>query len=330
MQKRVLSIVFAFATMFFCNVEAQNWLDDASFNIRSSFEYNHTKTDDLKGFNGEHFNLNMQGHITENISFRFRQRFHKNIVSGNNIFNATDFLYIDWQIDKHWSLRFGRDEILIGGYEYDYAPIDVYYYSDFCNNLPECYAFGASVGYNFNADQKLIFQITNTPFKGGNSNLLSCNLAWFGYIAPWWKTIWSVNESEYADGKFENIIALGNRFEFGDWYIEADYISRYRSSFDKFLFDHFAVIGKLNYNYKNWNFFAKGGYDADRYPKAYHPTTYILDFEYDYTHIGCGAEYFPLKDSKDLRLHAVYYYNDNLESHNLMLGATWKLNLLRK
>ena len=41
-------------------------------------------------------------------------------------------------------------------------------------------------------------------------------------------------------------------------------------------------------------------------------------------------EYFPLKDSKDLRLHAVYYYNDNLESHNLMLGATWKLNLLRK
>ena len=322
MKKNILLLV---ALIIGSTSYAQKWLDDVSFNVRSSFEYDHTEEQDAKGFNGEHFNLNVQGHLSDNVSFRFRQRFHKDIVNGDNIFNATDFLYINWKINEHWSVNFGRNEIFIGGYEYDYAPIDVYYYGDFCNSLPECYAFGGSVAYNFNPNQQLVFQISNSPFFGGNSNLLSYNLAWFGYVAQWWKTIWSVNECEYTDGEFENMIALGNRFEFGNWYLEADIINRYRSSYDNFLFDNWAFIGKLNYNYHNWNFFLKGGYDNNNYRFDYN-----YRIEYNYTHIGCGTEFFPLKNSKDLRLHAVYYYNDNLESHSFMLGATCKINLLEK
>ena len=336
MKKRFL--IFAVIVLSFYGIKAQSHIDELSVNVRSSFEYNHhsINDEDHKGFNGEHFNINMQGHITDNITYRIRQRFHKDMVKGNNFFNATDFLYIDWKINEHWSLNFGRQEIFIGGYEYDYAPIDVYFYGDFCNVLPECYGFAGSVAYNFNEHQQLVFQVSNSPFYGGNSNMLSYNLAWFGNIAPWWRTIWSVNESEYANGEFENMIALGNRIGTDNVYLEADFINRYRKDYKNFLLDNWGFVAKFNYTYNNFNFFVKGGYDKDKYRFLLH----VGDNKFEYKHIGGGVEYFPLKDNKNVRLHAVYHYTqENLAdvpnetkkyTHNVLIGATWKINVIKK
>ena len=45
---------------------------------------------------------------------------------------------------------------------------------------------------------------------------------------------------------------------------------------------------------------------------------------------GAGAEFFPLKDNKDIRLHAIWASNTHLtESHYINVGLTWKLDLTR-
>lgn len=329
MKRAILLSIMALLTLN--SLQAQTSIDEMYFNARGSFAYNHDDDSDTKGFAGEYFNFVIAGQIDNNLSFRIRQRFNKQIVKDNNPFNATDFLYIDWKIDDNWSFTFGKQAIAIGGYEYDYAPIDVYYYSDFCDRLPECYAFGATMSYKFNENQLLMLQVTNSPFKGGFSDLLTYNLAWYGQIAPWWKTIWSVNEAEYKSGDFFNYIALGNKFIFGDFYLDLDVMNRYMKDYDDFLAYDWNVVAKLNYNYKNYNFFVKGGYDE------FVPYGSLIDGGYpydpnaqeDYTHIGAGVEYFPL-NNENLRLHAVYSYQDREERHTILLGATWKFNMIKK
>ena len=45
---------------------------------------------------------------------------------------------------------------------------------------------------------------------------------------------------------------------------------------------------------------------------------------------GAGAEFFPLKENKDIRLHAIWASNTHLtESHYINVGLTWKLDLTR-
>lgn len=307
---------------------SQNYVDELYFNARGSFDFNDITHNDKEGVSGEFFNFNILGKINDNISYRIRQRLNKT-VTGGNVLSATDFLYFDWKINEKWSVAFGKQEIFIGGFEYDYAPIDVYFYSDFCNTLPECYSFAGSVFYNIKENQQFVFQLSNSPYFGGFSNELSYNLAWFGTIAPWWKTIWSVNEAEFADGKFMNYIALGNQFYFGNFTLDIDFMNQYCSDYDDFLFTDWNIVSKLNYNYKDFNFFVKGGYDKT---PVNAPLWAISSAVYDgnYSYCGGGIEYFPFKN-KDLRLHAVYYWQDkDKDTHNISLGATWTMNVIKK
>ncbi|MBO6118307.1 MAG: hypothetical protein J6P44_07185 [Bacteroidales bacterium] len=327
MKKRLLTFTALICSIISLNAQS-NYVDQLYFNARGSFNFQEGKDWDDKGAKAEFFNFNMSGHIADNITYRVRQRFTKTVTADNPL-NATDFLYFNWDINEKWSMAFGKQEIFIGGFEYDYAPIDVYFYSDFCNTLPECYSFAASVFYNINKNQQLVFQLSNSPYYADFSNKLSYNLAWFGNIAPWWKTIWSVNEVEFADGKYMNYIALGNQFSFGDFTLDVDFMNQYCSDYDDFFFTDWNIVGKLNYNYKDFNFFCKGGYDKT---PVNAPVWAISSAVYDgdYSYIGGGLEYFPLKN-KDLRLHAVYYWQDKAEGvHNISIGATWQLNVINK
>ena len=46
-----------------------------------------------------------------------------------------------------------------------------------------------------------------------------------------------------------------------------------------------------------------------------------------YWYVGGGVHYFPLRDSRDLRLHAVAAYNNFAKSVSITLGATYHFNL---
>jgi len=328
------AIVFIGIVIATISLKAQidGHIDEMYFNARGSFNVQHAENTN-KGFEGENLNFVIAGKLTDNISYRIRQRFNKEI-SASNPFNATDFLYLDWQVDDNWSLSFGKQEIYIGGFEYDYAPIDVYFWSECWGELPSSYSFAGSVGYNFTDNQKVIFQLSNSPFYATSTNNLSYNFVWFGQIFPFWKTIWSVNESEYSKGKFQNIISLGNRLEFSSFYWELDFVNRSinednTAKKDDFLFSHWGVVTKLNYRYNKWSLFCKFSYDKDN---NFYLDRYKRWSDYNYTTLGVGAECFPLNNDK-LRLHAVYYVNDQNKSedqttqHNILLGMTWKINI---
>ena len=93
----------------------------------------------------------------------------------------------------------------------------------------------------------------------------------------------------------------------------------------EFLQKSFKFQGNTYQNQEKLDIFVKGGYDDN---SINYVNTLNNPFVYrdPYKYVGGGVEYYPL-DSKDLRLHCVYYYNNEDKIHNLDLGATWKLSV---
>lgn len=325
--KKILTLFALLCCLY--SAQAQNRVDNLFFEARGGFADEFTSKNNSNHFTGDFFNFQANGHLSDKISYRIRQRLTKNPFDQDNILNGTDFLYIDWRINPKWSLTIGKQEIYIGGFEYDYAPIDVYYWSGFCNNLPQSYGMGVSLGFHFDSNNTLYFQIINSPYSlGNNDDYLSYNLAWFGQIAPFWKTIWSANYAEAANSNGLFLFASGNRFQIADFYLEADFTESILETRNDTKCA-FSVVGKLNYNYKDkLNAFVKGGYD-DNILSYDNNAENVFLYHKNYSFIGGGVEFFPL-ENKDLRLHCVYYYNDSDKIHNLNIGATWKLDVISR
>ena len=112
----------------------------------------------------------------------------------------------------------------IGGFEYDLAPIDVYFFSGFCSNVTS-YAFGGSVGYALSGNDQLTAQMCESPFSTAYDDIYAYNLLWQGKHGCW-STLYSLNMVEYMPGKFVNYIALGNQFNLGDVTLTLDLMNR--------------------------------------------------------------------------------------------------------
>ena len=48
----------------------------------------------------------------------------------------------------------------------------------------------------------------------------------------------------------------------------------------------------------------------------------------DYIYYGAGIEYFPLKEDKSVRLHAMWTSNNYTKRHAINIGLTWKFDLV--
>ena len=140
-------------------VLAQEKVDKLYLDMRASFHQE--LTDGVYGSQlvGEYLNFHILGHLSPTVDYRVRQRLNKKVFDERNMFNATDMMYINWQATERWSFLFGKHAVLIGGYEYDAVPIDVYFYSKFCNNLYQGFTFGASATYKMAENQNLVGQI---------------------------------------------------------------------------------------------------------------------------------------------------------------------------
>ena len=137
---------------------AQPKITQLYFDTRASFHQEWENGKYHSQFTGDHFNLNVRGQLTDKLDFRIRQRLNKAVFDAKNIFNATDFLYLRWQATPKLALTAGKNALFIGGYEFDAVPIDVYYYSNFCNNLYQGFAFGVNAEYEFLPGEVLAFQ----------------------------------------------------------------------------------------------------------------------------------------------------------------------------
>ncbi|MBQ6957806.1 MAG: hypothetical protein IJP77_04520 [Bacteroidales bacterium] len=324
--------LFLIACLFPMLLAGQAHVDRLYFDMRASFHQDITDGQYNSQAIGEYLNFQMMGHITPNIDYRIRQRLNKKVFDERNMFNATDFMYVNWQATERWNFLAGKYVVLIGGYEYDAAPIDVYYYSQFCNNIYQAFTFGATVGYKFAEHQQLVGQICNSPLSLGFQNIYAYNLAWNGQFAPWWKTLWSVNFVEDIDKRMVNYVALGNHFIFRDVIFDVDLMNRSGLGQRNFVLSDFSLISKIIWSVGAWNICAKAGYeknDIGNVDSLGRPYDLVIAPGTEYIYAGCGLEWFPL-GRDNLRLHGVYYWDNAARRNNIELGITWRVDVINR
>jgi hypothetical protein len=292
------------------------------------------------GFSGRYLNFAIAGNISDKFSYSFRYRINQDNGNPKDFFGSVDWVYLAYQINKNFSISAGKEVVAVGGYEYDKAPIDVYFWSDFWNNLDPPFRFGTS--FNFHSsdgNHTLKLQVTDSPFcKESLQGLFAYNLLWYGKI-NWFETIYSVNFLEYEKGEFINYIALGNKFNF-DWFSwELDYTNRASFKQDNFFAD-FSVVSNMNFAVgDHWNLFVKGGYDQNKAQEG----TVERVFAYDryvapgtqYAFYGAGVEFYPIKSLKNLlRVHAFVYGNNAGGAQSQLLsfniGVRWQMKVFQR
>ena len=291
------------------------------------------KIDAASGFKVRYLNIRMDGQITPKFTYSWRQRFNK-VNSAADFVNNTDWLHLTYRPTQNWAISAGKQVVMIGGWEYDRAPIDVYFCSEYWNNV-NCFQLGASVAYTTNeGNDTLTFQVCQSPYD--SPDYYAYNLYWMGSHG-FYTALHSLNFSQYAPGKYEAYVVLGNQFKFGDATIQFDLMNRGTSA-RELLFDNFSVIGEVDYLIaERVNVFAKVTHDhvGDRSMNQMY-----LCHGTDITRVGGGVEYYPLgaKGNRDLRLHAAYVYNfgENTNPFGtavnkgsfLTVGLTWKIDVV--
>lgn len=301
--------------------------------VRGDYDYTlqdgHADNAD-SGFKGKYLSLRLDGKIVPGLTYSWRQRFNKDMSD----FKATDWIYLNYATHG-WNFQGGKSVIAIGGYEYDRAPMDLFQCSVFWNNTG-CYAFGASVGYDITAKDRLTGQVTESPFAtSGMRNIYAYNLMWNGNHG-FYESIWSANMIEYAKGRFINYLALGNKFSFGKCWLELDLMNR-AASHQTFLFKDCSLMAELSYSPDSrWRIFGKYTYDVN---KSGIGADLVVENGTELNMIGAGMEYYPLQKNRyRLRIHAAVFYSwgRNANTANTMqdkttylsCGLTWNMNIL--
>ena len=103
-------------------------VDKLYIDARGSFIQSISNDMSINTMKAEYLNVHMWGTVAPNLSFRIRQRLNVGIDTDNP-FRATDWMCLNWQVNDRLKLYTGKTGILIGGYEYDSAPIDAVSYT---------------------------------------------------------------------------------------------------------------------------------------------------------------------------------------------------------
>lgn len=336
MKKILLS--FALFTLVVGGVSAQspfgNWLKAASVEMRADWQGNWAGTEKLpdeSGFRGKFLNLKLSGDLGRYFSYNYRQRFSKEIASG--FFNATDYINVDFHPTEKWSVTAGKMPVPIGGFEYYYAPIDVYRYTEFCNNI-SCYQFGLQGAYKPTKHDAIELFAGQSIFRQPGADLYGFSARYHG-THGFYEALHSVGMFEYAHNLWINYIALGNTFNFSHGHFILDYTNRYASGYDASFFGDFTLSAELHVQpIKELNVFAKYSFD---YNKENAGDLLVLAGTEQHS-IGGGVEYFPIHGRQDLRLHAAYthHFGEPVrtiggfadDGNFLTVGVTFRADLL--
>ncbi len=323
------------------SASAQNDQDllNLSLGARVDWQYDridgHTN-DDYSGFTGKYIMLRADGQLFKGFTYSWRQRFNKSIAHGS-FFDATDWLYVQYKPGRY-GVSAGKEIVAIGGYEYDRYPLDVFASSVFWYNIP-CYSLGVSGKFDLTPKDMVQLQIVQSPFHaspGNNNNTYGYSIFWSATHGIW-KPLYSINLFEYHPGSYINYIALGNRFDYGQFSLEADFMNRAASG-QTFLFKDCSVMADLGWNVSDsWKVHLKYTYDVN---KSGTDKDFTVGNGTELNSISAGAEFWPLKkDRWSLRLHAdcAWYWGRNTFSAAPMqdktlfasVGVTWHMNFLK-
>ena len=255
--------------------------------------------------------------------------------------NFIDILKADLTFGS-WTFTLGKDCITTGGHEYDDDDYDVHtpLASPLWNDLA-CYQWGGKVAWTTPSELSTFsLQMTTSPFgdRPFASGLWTWSAQWSGdydWFSPLWSaTVLSREAPDYASAphEYDFLISLGNQFFIGDWTLTLDWsntsglgweMDRLTSS-DLFSYEtgYKLLPGSLFHSRvdyspsERWNYSLLGNVVTT--PKDLGGG--------NWWNLGAVAEFFPLRDSDELRLHAFVEYDSLIDGFTFSVGARYRLN----
>lgn len=289
------------------------------------------------------------------------------LYTGSLYSNANNWL--DWanltytlSTENAGSFEFtaGKDVMAIGGFELDAYDFDSHFgLSSLFWNYGSVYQWGGKVGYTTPSEMSsFYFQATTSPYGGmlfRDRQYGAYGLMYRGEY-DWYAPIFSTNFIQYDRNRYMNVIALGNQFYAGDCTIGIDWMNRARSA-RNFFNQEMSLMGTLSYNFGDkvelfgkvgWERFKGDGFfsmptlgqeDAfglyTDYCAVYEPLDGETLIAYEplpenYIWGGIGVNWYPVKDSQDLRVHALISTNNIDGLLTVGIGVTYNFSVFSK
>jgi len=239
---------------------------------------------------------------------------YKNIgCSDSN--NWLDLCKFDFSF-SNWTFSLGKDCIALGSYEFGEWDWDIISTtaSPMWSEL-SCYQWGGRVAYTTNSGNTAFgLQMVSSP-NGKHpfsSGLWMYTADWTGEYG-WFDCHWSASAVQYDKSAFTGLVALAQRASFNDWQVIFEY--------DNFLGNDSETSFKDS--------FKCGSYmPSVRYAfsDALSLTAKAV-FTSEYNQFGAMANWYPLKDSEDLRVHAAVSYQTESKILSLNIGVRYNIGI---
>lgn len=296
-----------------------DYIPDISLDVR--FGYSHDFSENAGRFGGNGLFLDINGQITPHLSYSLNHCLANFEGLDQHGFGNTHWLTLTYDTGNFF-VTAGKQDIKIGSFEYDTYDMDSYWeMNSLFWNCISPWQWGITTGWYPTEGQTLMIQATNSPFSDLNIfNRFAYSLGWMGEW-DFYNSYWTVNMWQYDKGRYVKALNLGNRFYVGDFTFDLEYMTR-ATDIKKAFTSDFTLLFSPAYEWEWGRAFAKIGWER------INEDNFGYDFTGDNLFYGAGAEFFPFKTYKDVRLHAIWASNSHLTAgHYLNIGLTWKMNL---
>ena len=266
-----------------------------------------------------------EGNLTENLSFSVANHWaafdsvHDVFATTKDLYSNTlhsyDTNWLDWAYLTYsfgnFAVTLGKDMITTGGLEFDDYDFEVHpaLVSSYWHELA-CYQWGGKFAFTTPSETDAVsFQFTTSPFgdRPFTSKLFNYSLEWRGEHGIL-ETIWSATALGTAPGQFQPVFSLGQRLNFDSFSIGLDAFSVLGDEFEEG--DDVIVILRKGITLMpsilwspgdRFDILAKGGYEN-------YASELVEDLTFHRWWAGLACHWYPLRDSRNLRLHAVAAY----------------------
>ncbi|WP_161964328.1 porin [Chitinophaga flava] len=290
------------------------------------------------------------GTIVPDLDFRVRYHLNSSQMPKDldNAPGSLDYAAVNYRFGrkKKWSVNVGKQAAFVGSWEFENDPTYEYQYSEFVNFQTNLFMMAIRFGYQVNQNHSFFLQLHNTdnssfnttqanagyPADGlkGAKNPMGVYATWQGKMFNQkFLTFWSYDISQYASGKTNHSVALGNKVILNKFqaYLDlqwaalaVDYINLATPSINKYqqmVNPAFTPVFARDIHYKGavlrmdyefipgWFITAKGILESDSQTK--NNSTIGKNFR-ENIGIVAGLEYQPIP-SQHMKLFGYYYYN---------------------
>ncbi|MBR5257234.1 MAG: hypothetical protein IKV62_10735 [Bacteroidales bacterium] len=277
-----------------------------------------------------------EGNLTENLSFSVCNHWaafdsvQDVLASTTDLYKGTLYSdttnWLDWAnltyTFGNFALTVGKDMVTTGGLEFDDYDFEVHpaLVSSFWQNF-SCYQWGAKLAFTTPAESDAIsFQFTTSPFgeRPFASKLFNYSVEWRGEHGPL-ETIWSAT-AVGNEGEYQPIFALGQRLNFDSWTVGFDAFSVVGDEED-ILRKGITLMPSVTFSpSEKFDILAKGGYEN-------YALETVEDGSVKRLWGGLACHWYPLRDSRDLRVHAVAAYDNSTSLVSLTLGLLYNISI---